>query len=484
MSLPRWLQRALGRVPVRRRLVAGFVAVMLIVLAAAGSFVYWRVQSALDERLDSDLAGAAKVLLPEITQQGQLPINVDVVNRIDGYQVIDRGGVVVGHDERLGAAAVLRRGQVARALQRPHFFDVGEVLTLTRKPLRLYAVPFTRDGQQLVLVIALHRGEEIEALRQLLFALVLAGIGAMALTALVGDRLARAALRPVESYRARAAAIAAGVPGLRLDVPEGRDDEVTRLGHTLNEMLASLDEAIARERRFVDDASHELRTPLTLLTARVQLLQRRARSVAEHEAALVEIREDVARLAALVEQLLDVGRQQRANADEPAVRGDLATAAMKAVELRVALAAPGSAYAAPGALAVAATPPVVVGIDDVTLVRVVDNLLDNAANHGRPPVTVTVDAVDGVARLLVADAGGGMPDELLRRATERFARSDDARRRPGSGLGLSLVATAVTSAGGEVRLCHAGRHHSVGHPLPVACDHGEAMTVSVLLPRV
>ena len=110
------------------------------------------------------------------------------------------------------------------------------------------------------------------------------------LASLVGDQLARLALRPVERYRRRAAEIAAGSSHLRLEVPDERDDEVTRLGHTLNEMLAALDESLERERQFVGDASHELRTPLTLLQSRIQLARRRERSVAEHEAVLDEPR--------------------------------------------------------------------------------------------------------------------------------------------------------------------------------------------------
>ena len=75
----------------------------------------------------------------------------------------------------------------------------------------------------------------------------LAGLAALVVAALVGDLLARAALRPVERYRRRAAEIAGGADGLRLDVPPDRDDEVTRLGHTLNDMLAAL-EQLARAR--------------------------------------------------------------------------------------------------------------------------------------------------------------------------------------------------------------------------------------------
>ena len=71
---------------------------------------------------------------------------------------------------------------------------------------------------------------------------------------------------------------------------------------------------------------------------------------------------------------------------------------------------------------------------------------------------------------------------LVTPGAERFVRADDARSRAGSGLGLALVAELVTAYGGELRLCHGGTHVSHGQPAPVPCTHGDAMTVSVLLP--
>lgn len=75
-----------------------------------------------------------------------------------------------------------------------------------------------------------------------------------------------------------------------------------------------------------------------------------------------------------------------------------------------------------------------------------------------------------------------MPPDLLHEATGRFTRSPQARSAPGAGLGLSLVEQLVVAAGGELRLCHAGTHTSHGVPGGPACDHGPAMTVTVLLP--
>ena len=75
--------------------------------------------------------------------------------------------------------------------------------------------------------------------------------------------------------RRRAREIRAGQPGMRLPVPPS-NDEVARLGETLNEMLARLEEAFARERAFVADASHELRTPLAILKGELELALRDA----------------------------------------------------------------------------------------------------------------------------------------------------------------------------------------------------------------
>ncbi len=478
------LRGRLARIPLRHRLVAGFAATIVVLLAGANGFVYWRVQFALDRSLDGSLTGAASALAPMVTPSGSLPADSATLTRIDGFQVLDSSGRVLDHDARLGRAPALSGALLRRALREPVRRDIGELLPAARRPLRLYATPvrFPSSARRLVLVVALKRDQHDEALRELVAQLTAAGLAALVLTAVVGDLLARAALRPVETYRRSASAITAGNTALRLEVPPERDDEITRLGHTLNSMLDALSAALEHERRFVNDASHELRTPLTLLTSRVQLVLRRRRTVEEHEAALAEISEDLTRLTRMADDLLDLSSAQlRARAD--AGHGDLAAVARNVTQARTTLAPAETFYSAAGAVSVEAKGPVPVDVDPVTLGRLLDNLLDNAALHGAAPVTVRVDAVDGWARLVVADHGGGMPPGLLATATERFARATEARSRPGSGLGLSLVATTLACAGGQLRLCFGGHHRATGVPVPVRCTHGDEMTVTVLLPR-
>jgi len=469
-------RRRVRRLPLRVRLVAGFSVAMLLLLTAAGAFVYWRVQYALDRGLDVELRSATAVIEPVVGTDGVVT-SPDTANATGtGWQVLDRTGDVVdsgGPAPRTSLISQSRLDQVGDSGFRT--FDVGSFLPAADEPyrIRVTALPGGTD-QAAYLLVGVRRDHRDEALRELLLQLTLAGLGALVVASVVGDLLARLALRPVERYRRRAAEISAGASDLRLDVPEDRDDEVTRLGHTLNEMLGALEESLDRERQFVNDASHELRTPLTLLSSRIQLTRRRPRTVEEHEKALDELAVDVTRLADLAEQLLALSQRPPdaavetdvVTAAESVVRGWQAAHPDRATDVR--LVAPD--------LHVAAV------VEPHVIERIVTNLLNNAFMHGAAPVTVRVRRASGYAVLEVADSGPGMPPELLVQATRRFSRAVEARSRPGAGLGLSIVEQLVIAAGGELRLCHGAEHASSGTPTGVRCHHDDAMTISVILP--
>src|SRR5207247_129139 len=107
--------------------------------------------------------------------------------------------------------------------------------------------------------------------------------------------------------RREAAASSAAEPGGRLEVPRS-DDELARLGRTLNEMLERLHRALEHERRFVAEASHELRTPLAVLRAELELARSQPRTRGELEAALDSVAEEADRLTRLADDLLLLAR--------------------------------------------------------------------------------------------------------------------------------------------------------------------------------
>ena len=104
--------------------------------------------------------------------------------------------------------------------------------------------------------------------------------------------------------RARAATISDRSAGERLPLPSA-DDELRRLAVTLNAMLERLDEGLQRERRFVAEASHELRTPLTLMLTEIELALAQPRPPEELTQALHSVNDEVRRLIALAEDLLE-----------------------------------------------------------------------------------------------------------------------------------------------------------------------------------
>ena len=477
----------MSRLPLRVRLVAGFVVAMLVLLTAAGAFVYWRVEYALDRGLDTELDQATAVITPLPDASGRVTSAAAADATGAGWQVLDDSGRVLDSGGTAPTGPLIPATDLDQVGSGALTEDIGRLLPIAHTPYRIQVTALEPAGRYLV--VGVRRDHRDEALRELLLQLTLAGLGALAVAAIVGDVLARESLRPVERYRRRAAEIAGGAHGLRLDVPPDRDDEVTRLGHTLNDMLAALERSLEHERRFVNDASHELRTPLTLLKSRIQLGRRRPRTVGEHETVLDELAVDVDRLTDLADQLLALGVADSMPAADVEVtrlvrdvvaqrhRTHTDSAEQPSLDLPET-----ETYAA---------------IDPHTLERVLTNLLDNAYLHGAPPVQVRVRAVRGDTCTATAsvpahpgwtvvevrDAGTGIPPTLMARATERFTRSPEARARPGAGLGLSIVEQIIHHAHGELRLCSDRNHHSRGRPVPVVdCEHSASMTATVILP--
>jgi two-component system, OmpR family, sensor kinase len=476
----RAIVRGWRRLPLRIRLVAGFAAAMLVVLTGAGAFVYLRVQYALDLSLNEDLA-AETTQLTRLAQSGALSTG-DADGRIPAgalFQILDSGNHVLAHGDGLAGPSLLRADQADRALIAPIRKDRGALLPISGDTLRISGTPINPGakqvaGQPAVLVVAVRRGQRDEALRELIGQLTLANLAALAVASFVGYRLTRAALAPVERYRTQAAEIAAGAAGVRLAVPDEAQDEIARLGRTLNDMLTALDAAVDTERRFVHDASHELRTPLTLLSAELELALRRPRSVAELEATIRAAASDTADLIALAETLLTVGVP---DIDAGTTANDISVLVADVV----------NRYRATGnAIEARIEPGVVADADPARLAQVVTNLLDNAIRHGAGPITVTVARHGRAALIAIDDSGPGMDPDFLPHATERFSRADTARATPGTGLGLAVVTGIVGAHHGEMRLCSRGNHeHRPGAYEDIACLHRSAgTTATVLIPVI
>jgi signal transduction histidine kinase len=194
-----------------------------------------------------------------------------------------------------------------------------------------------------------------------------------------------------------------------------------------------LHEALDRERQFVADAGHELRTPLSLLTTELELALRRPRSNTELTTALRSALDDVERLSRLARNMLAASADQPRDPDAPAPTVELAPA-LDTVITRYHAADAGAdvILECPDGLRVRTDP------DDLD--RMITNLLDNATEHGHPPITIHAYPGDtGTVIIDIRDHGTGIDPDFLPHAFDRFTRADTSRTTGGSGLGLAIV---------------------------------------------
>jgi two-component system, OmpR family, sensor kinase len=419
---------------------------MAVVLILAGGILYARLGSSLQEGIDDGLEARSLTLTALVQSRGARLVDTDLATGdADVFaQVLGPDGDPLATSPSLGGpGALVAPSDVARARSRTIYRERDMAGAVGRARLLLRGVS-TEQGTH-VLVVGASLGDRREALDDLLAQFLLVGPLALAASALAGYLLAAAALRPVEAMRRRAAGVSAERPGQRLPLPVA-DDEIRRLGETLNAMLARLEEGLARERRFVADASHELRTPLALLQTELELALRQPRSAQELRASLLSVADEVDRLIRLGEDLLVLARAEEGGL--PLHRTPVAPA-----ELLASVARRFAARAAEHgrALHVAPSGSDQVAVDRLRVEQALGNLVDNALRHGAGAVSLAAETRDGVIDFCVSDDGAGFPEAFLPRAFERFARADEARGGGSAGLGLAIAREIARSHGGDVR---------------------------------
>lgn len=440
----------LARLPTRVRVALPFTAVMAVLLAAAGLFLYVRLGHALSSTLDRGLrsrAGDITALVRQadsgLAQAGRSPLTDQGESLA---QILSTRGAVMDAPTPLRRRPLLSPREVARAAR-------GTIVVehagspVDSGPVRLLATPVSAQDRRLIVVVGTALEPSRDAQRELGGLLLIGTPIALLLASLAGYGAAAGALRPVELMRRRAREIQADQPGRRLPVPRA-GDEVARLGETLNEMLGRLEEAFARERRFVSDASHELRSPLAILKAELELALRDATDVEGLRDSVASASEEADRLVQLAEDLLVIARSDQGRLPVTLERVD-ARGLLESVAHRFSRRAEEHAVS----LTVAAPAGLELLADDLRLEQALGNLIDNALRHGGRSIEVVAQDAGDHVELHVRDDGAGFPPELLASAFERFTRADAARSRGGAGLGLAIVRAIAEAHGGRA---HAG----------------------------
>ncbi len=447
----------------RARLTVVATVLLGVGIAAGAALLAATVSRTLQEAVDSGALQSAREVAA-LVDADVLPDPVPVGGEgTAAIQLVDAQGRVraasAGTDRLV---PVLQPSELAAVRAGERLVVDGDRLGLDG-PLRVVGVPAGPAGDRQTVLVAVDYGSARSGTRLLAIGLAVGAPLLLAVVALATWEVAGRALGPVEELRRGAEEITGSGASRRLPLPAARD-ELHRLAVTLNDMLARLERAGARQRAFVSDAAHELRSPIASARTQLEVAARVDAGTPAGELA-ADVLHDVERLGRLVDDLLLLARLD----EVPARRResvDVGALAAEVVGRYAAARVPVCLDRAGG--------PLVAG-DPVGLRRVLVNLVDNAVRYARSQVTVAVAAAAAGARVTVTDDGPGLPAADRERVFDRFTRvgADRGRDSGGAGLGLAIVRELVLAHGGTVTLADAGPGLRAVVELPAGPRNGE-----------
>lgn len=314
-------------------------------------------------------------------------------------------------------------------------------IRLNGQPYQLVSVALPAVTGSYVEVFPL--GPLDRTLETLRTSLVLGSLVATAGGGLLGIWSSRRVLTPLRRVSEAAAAVSAGGLDTRLE-PEP-DPDLDRLVVAFNTMADVVQRRIEREARFAADVSHELRTPLAVTRNAAEVLARRRDELPDRSRqALDVLLRKIDRFDRVTRDLLELsqleGAEGTAQPDE-VLLGDLLPRIVRqhdGTDVPVVVSPP-----------LRSTP---IQVDRRHLERIVANLLDNARVHADGPLAVTAEVSARDVVVTVEDGGPGVPAHERDLIFHRFHRGAGASHRPGSGLGLALVAEHAARLGGTMRI--------------------------------
>jgi signal transduction histidine kinase len=439
------------------RLTAIYVALFILAAAAFVGSMFWQTNNLLTRQVLQAIAGEAEGLRALAQSAGSSALAEAITERSRSpgpnlYYFADaQGRKLAGNLNRWPPEL---RGEPGGGLFR-YAATAG-----ADEPERLaVGVPVPLGDGRLLLV-----SRDIEELRAFIYRvrrLFLWGFGCLAVAGLVGGVAAgQLILRRISQITATSETIMAGDLSRRIPL-SGADDELDHLARNLNAMLDRIEQLMTGLREVSDNIAHDLKTPLNRLRNRVESALRDPRGAPAFREGLERTLEEADELMKTFNGLLLIARLEAGAMEESLEIFDLGALVRDVTELYAPLAEEKGLE-----LALRAEGPYAVRANRQLIGQAVANLLDNAikysalapaapdsrADSAKLDIRVTVARCPGGVEIAVGDRGPGIPADDRQRVLKRFVRLEASRTRPGTGLGLSLVAAVARLHGGGVRL--------------------------------
>jgi signal transduction histidine kinase len=431
---------------IRSRLTAWYSFVMVIVLVTGAIAVAIMQKRSAYDRLDRELERLMLTLEGVMRTEFGEGLDLTAAAEEASIEVVapDRTLLLLRPDG--GLLEVW--GRPLQTMWQPDLSQRSlETVTVDGTQVRALSRPVTHQGRRYVAAVIAPLSIIEAEHRELLAALGIGVLIALAMAGMGGWVIGRQSLRPLTDLASQAASITEHDPSARLQ-PAHPDDELGRFARAFNAVLDRLATALHSQRQFMADASHELRTPVSVVrtTAQVTLAQE-TRPAHEYRESMTIVEEQAGRLARLVDAMFLLSRAEAQGLPlvrEPLYVDDLVVECARA--LRVL------AEGREVTIRTSVDTEVMVSGDNGLLKQMVGNLLDNAIRYARRGglVTAVLRRDAGNITIRVSDDGDGIAPGNRERVFERFVRFDG--RSQGAGLGLPIARWIAEAHGGTLRL--------------------------------
>jgi len=443
------------------RLTAAYslAGLLLVLLATASLYVVLRAE--LEKSTEQFLADKLHVLRTMLRErpgdEDGLREEIELESAARRYQqfyirLLDEKGAPIlttpGMAEQLDLAELAHRTTSRSERSVSMTGRQGQAFRVAMADALVGSPPVHRDTVQIAVDIS--QEQDLLARYRLWFWAIMAAISV--LFPVVGYRIARHGIRPVEEIAATARRITSTNLRERIGA-DGYPSELASLAATFNEMLDRLEDSFERISRFSADIAHDLRTPVNNIRGEAEVALARTRTVDEYRELIESTLEESVRLSDLIGDLLFLARSERPLTELRRERVDVGELLTTVRDYYEAVTTDGGI----SLIASQCAEPVTADLDRSLMLRAVSNLVSNAIAHtpkGGSVILTASAAADAEIRIEVSDTGSGIPAEALPRVFDRFFRVDPSRSKAsgGTGLGLAIVQSIMTLHGGSAEI--------------------------------
>lgn len=391
------------------------------------------------KRTSDDLVSFLESQGPNLTIQ-QIQQNTGLLNSI-----VDRDQTVRVFN--LDGVEILRINNASQAASITSMREIMEV-TIDNEDAFVINVPIQLGFFQGYIQI-IHPLTGFQSLMHyLLTAMLIAGLGALLLSASIGYYLANYLMQPLHALRSSMKTVMDKGFNEPIQLTYSSHDEIGDLLKMYNAMMDELQISFTKQQQFVADASHELRTPIQAIEGHLSLLKRWGKDDPEIlEESIDTSLTEIARMRKMIEELLELARREEKDDTSEADAVTVITGVIEEIqylhpEARITL----SKNEEIGHLF----------ITENALSQIVRNIIENAIRYCEiiPEIQISLFVSGKEVLIKIEDNGIGIAEENIPFIFDRFYRVDEARNRQigGTGLGLSITKMLLEKYNGTVEV--------------------------------